>query len=65
MVSNAKKVQAIEEVQRPILIKLYKLYINSHQNLEIFQNSIVKTAKFLGMFHINIEGPLLITFLSI
>lgn len=53
----------MEEIRKFILIKLYKSCIASHKELEISQRSMLKAIEFLGIFYVNIEELLLITFL--
>lgn len=62
MVTNAKKVTGMEEVQGPILVELCKLCMVGHQELEISRTLRPKVAELLGRLHIDVEGQLPVTF---
>ena len=64
MIANAMKVIGIEGVQGPIPTELCESCMAGYQKLEISWTPMPKVIKFLGRLHVDIEGPLPITFLG-
>ena len=64
VVANAKKVIGMEGVQGPIPTELCESCMAGHQKLEISRTPMPKAAEFLGRLHVDIEGPLPVTFLG-
>ena len=64
VVANAKKVIGMEGVQGPIPTELYEPCMAGHQELEILRMPMPKAAEFLRRLHVDIEGPLPVTFLG-
>lgn len=64
MVTNMKKVTGIERMQRPISMELCELCIADHQKFEICRTPMPKATEFLVRLHVDIEGPLPVTFSS-
>ena len=62
VVANAKKVIGMEGVQGPIPMELCESCMAGHQKLEISRTPMPKAAEFLGRLHVDIEGPLPVTF---
>lgn len=62
MIANTKKVIGMEGVQGHILTKLCEPCMAGHQEIEISRMPMPKAAEFLGRLHVDIEGPLPITF---
>ena len=53
---------SIKGVKGPVPTELYESCMAGHQELEISRTPMPKATKFLGRLHVDIEGPLLVTF---
>lgn len=62
MVANAKTIMGMEGVKGPIPTELCESCMAGHQELEISRMPMPKATEFLRRLHVNIEGPLLVTF---
>ncbi len=62
MVANAKKVTGMKGRQGPIPTELCEPCMAGHQELKISQTPMPKAEEFLGKLHVDIEGPLPVTF---
>ena len=62
VVANAKKVVGMEGVKGPIPTELCESCMAGHQELEISRMPMPKATEFLGRLHVDIEGPLPVTF---
>ena len=62
MVAKAKKAMGMEGVKEPIPTELCESCMAGRQELEILRIPMAKATKFLGRLHVDIEGPLPVTF---